>query len=86
MSHSTNSPDTIVALATASGKGAIAVVRLSGPEAINITNKIFHGKNLNQQASHTLHFGTIRDAGRVLDEVVVSLFKAPHSYTKENVV
>ncbi|KAA5547682.1 tRNA uridine-5-carboxymethylaminomethyl(34) synthesis GTPase MnmE [Adhaeribacter rhizoryzae] len=86
MYYSTNSPDTIVALATASGKGAIAVVRLSGPEAINITNKIFHGKNLDQQASHTLHFGSIRDNGRVLDEVVVSLFKAPHSYTKENVV
>ncbi|GEO03703.1 tRNA modification GTPase MnmE [Adhaeribacter aerolatus] len=86
MYYSTNSPDTIVALATASGKGAIAVVRLSGPEAINITNKIFHGKNLDQQSSHTLHFGTIRDNGRVLDEVVVSLFKAPHSYTKENVV
>ena len=86
MSQFIHSPDTIVALATASGKGAIAVVRLSGPEAIAITGKIFYGKNLVQQPSHTLHFGTIRHEGLVLDEVVVSLFKAPHSYTKENVV
>jgi tRNA modification GTPase len=78
--------DTIVALATAAGKGAIAVIRLSGPEAISIADTIFHGKTLAQQASHTLHFGTIRDQNRILDEVVVSLFKAPHSYTKENVV
>jgi len=78
--------DTIVALSTAPGKGAIAVIRLSGPAAIYITNSIFHGKNLEEQASHTLHFGTIRDEGKIIDEVVVSLFKAPHSYTKENVV
>ena len=78
--------DTIVALSTPAGKGAIAVIRLSGPEAISITNTIFYGKNLEEQASHTLHFGTIRDEGKIIDEVVVSLFKAPHSYTKENVV
>jgi len=78
--------DTIVALSTAPGKGAIAVIRLSGPAAISITNSIFQGKNLEEQASHTLHFGTIRDEGKIIDEVVVSLFKAPHSYTKENVV
>ncbi|WP_394349683.1 tRNA uridine-5-carboxymethylaminomethyl(34) synthesis GTPase MnmE [Adhaeribacter soli] len=80
------SQDTIVALATAQGPGAIAVIRLSGPEAISITNKVFRGKNLEQQASHTLHFGTIRDCERLIDEVLVSLFVAPHSYTKENVV
>ena len=80
------SQDTIVALATAQGPGAIAVIRLSGPEAISITNKVFRGKNLVQQASHTLHFGTIRDGERLIDEVLVSLFVAPHSYTKENVV
>jgi tRNA modification GTPase len=78
--------DTIVALATAHGKGAIAVIRLSGPEAIAIADRLFHGKNLIDQDSHTLHFGTIREAGKIIDEVVVSLFKAPHSYTKENVV
>ena len=78
--------DTIVALATAHGKGAISVIRLSGPEAITIADRIFSGKNLTTQPSHTLHFGTIRHQGRLIDEVVVSLFVAPHSYTKENVV
>jgi tRNA modification GTPase len=78
--------DTIVALATAQGKGAIAVIRLSGPEAITIADSLFHGKALAQQDSHTLHFGTIREDGKIIDEVVVSLFKAPHSYTRENVV
>ncbi|PTX15010.1 tRNA modification GTPase trmE [Pontibacter mucosus] len=81
-----NNTDTIVAVATASGTGAIAVIRLSGPEAIAITNSVFKGKNLTKQASHTIHFGTIRDNEKVLDEVLVSLFVAPHSYTKENVV
>ncbi|GAB3533174.1 tRNA uridine-5-carboxymethylaminomethyl(34) synthesis GTPase MnmE [Pontibacter brevis] len=80
------SNDTIVALATAPGVGAIAVIRLSGPEAITITNKVFKGKDLSRQASHTIHFGTIRNEEKVLDEVLVSLFVAPHSYTKENVV
>lgn len=78
--------DTIIALATPSGVGAIAVIRLSGPEAINLTNKVFKNRDLSQQASHTIHFGTIRDGETVLDEVLVSLFVAPHSYTKENVV
>ncbi|WP_347159062.1 tRNA uridine-5-carboxymethylaminomethyl(34) synthesis GTPase MnmE [Pontibacter chitinilyticus] len=78
--------DTIVAVATAPGVGAIAVIRLSGPEAIAITNRVFKGKDLTTQASHTIHFGTIRDEEMVLDEVLVSLFVAPHSYTKENVV
>lgn len=81
-----NNTDTIVAVATASGTGAIAVIRLSGPEAIAITNSVFKGKDLTKQASHTIHFGTIRDNEKVLDEVLVSLFVAPHSYTKENVV
>jgi tRNA modification GTPase len=78
--------DTIIALATASGHGAIAIIRLSGPEAITIVNDVFKGKNLLKQPSHTLHFGTIRDEDKILDEVVVSLFKAPASYTKEDVV
>jgi len=84
MSYTTT--DTIIALATPSGSGAIAVIRLSGPEAISITNKVFRGKDLGQQASHTIHFGTIREGDLILDEVLVSLFVAPHSYTKENVV
>lgn len=78
--------DTIVALSTPEGVGAIAVVRLSGKDAIQITNQVFKGKDLETQSSHTLHFGTIRDGKEILDEVVVSLFKAPHSFTKENVV
>ncbi|HEY0667097.1 MAG TPA: tRNA uridine-5-carboxymethylaminomethyl(34) synthesis GTPase MnmE [Sphingobacteriaceae bacterium] len=78
--------DTIVALATPSGIGAIGVIRLSGPEAITITNKVFAGKDLLKQASHTIHFGTIREGEAILDEVLVSLFIAPHSYTKDNVV
>lgn len=82
----TNTTETIIALATPSGIGAIGVIRLSGPEAINITNAVFKGKDLSKQSSHTIHFGTIRDAETVLDEVLISLFIAPHSYTKENVV
>lgn len=78
--------DTIVALATPAGVGAIGIIRLSGPEAINITNKVFKGTDLTKQASHTIHFGTIRDGNLILDEVLVSLFIAPKSYTKENVV
>jgi len=78
--------DTIVALATASGSGAIAVIRLSGPEAISLVNRIFKGKDLTAQATHTVHFGTIRDGKEIIDEVLVTLFIAPHSYTKEHVV
>lgn len=78
--------DTIVALATPSGSGAIGVIRLSGPEAISITNKVFKGKDLSSQPTHTIHFGTIRDGGAILDEVLVSLFVGPRSYTRENVV
>ena len=78
--------DTIVALSTAPGIGAIAVIRLSGQDAIRIIDSVFHGKNLEEQATHTLHFGTIRKGDVIVDEVVVSLFKEPNSYTKENVV
>lgn len=78
--------DTIIALATPQGVGAIAVIRLSGPDAIKVTNSVFHGKNLENQPSHTIHFGTIRDGERIIDEVLVSIFIAPKSFTKENVV
>ncbi|AMQ57096.1 tRNA uridine-5-carboxymethylaminomethyl(34) synthesis GTPase MnmE [Algoriphagus sanaruensis] len=78
--------DTIIALATPQGVGAIAVIRLSGKNAIKITNEVFFGKNLENQASHTIHFGTIRDGEKIIDEVLVSIFKAPKSFTKENVV
>lgn len=85
-SISNSSTDTIVALATPNGMGAIGVIRLSGPESITIANAVFGGKDLTKQASHTIHFGTIRDGKIILDEVLVSLFIAPHSYTKEDVV
>ncbi|MFB2119948.1 tRNA uridine-5-carboxymethylaminomethyl(34) synthesis GTPase MnmE [Parapedobacter sp. 2B3] len=78
--------DTIVALATATGNGAIAVIRVSGAEAIVLVNGVFKGKDLLQQPSHTVHFGTIRDGDEVLDEVLVSLFVGPNSYTGENIV
>jgi tRNA modification GTPase len=78
--------DTIVALSTPPGIGAIGVIRLSGPDAITITNSVFGGKDLTKQESHTLHFGLIKDGDVVIDEVVVGLFVAPKSYTKENVV
>ncbi|WP_155210062.1 tRNA uridine-5-carboxymethylaminomethyl(34) synthesis GTPase MnmE [Fulvivirga aurantia] len=78
--------DTIVALSTPPGVGAIAVIRLSGKDAIAITNKVFKGKDLTKQDTHTIHFGTIRDNDKVVDEVLVSLFKEPKSFTKENVV
>jgi tRNA modification GTPase len=81
-----NNEETIVALATPNGIGAIGVIRLSGPDAIIIANSVFKGKDLTQQASHTIHFGQIVDGDLVLDEVLVSLFIAPRSYTRENVV
>ncbi|MBJ6369397.1 tRNA uridine-5-carboxymethylaminomethyl(34) synthesis GTPase MnmE [Snuella sedimenti] len=81
--------DTIVALATPSGAGAIAVIRLSGKDAITIAEKQFRsvsGKLLSRQATHTIHLGHIMDGNRVLDEVLVSVFKNPNSYTGEDVV
>ncbi|MDX5345743.1 MAG: tRNA uridine-5-carboxymethylaminomethyl(34) synthesis GTPase MnmE [Hymenobacteraceae bacterium] len=84
--HTPKITDTIVALATAQGPGAIAVIRLSGNEAIRIVNEVFFGKNLEKQPSHTAHFGTIRDGETIIDEVLVTLFVAPRSYTKEHVV
>lgn len=78
--------DTIVALATPHGIGAIGVIRISGTAAISICNRLFPSKNLEQQPSHTLHVGYLKSAGQLLDEVVVSLFKGPRSYTGEDVV
>lgn len=81
-----NINETIVALATPPGIGAIGVIRLSGSKAVEVTDKIFKGKKLANQPSHTLHFGKIADGDKILDEVVVSLYKAPKSYTGEDVV
>ncbi|MEM7104066.1 MAG: tRNA uridine-5-carboxymethylaminomethyl(34) synthesis GTPase MnmE [Bacteroidota bacterium] len=82
-----NLADTIVAIATPPGIGAIGVIRLSGKDAISIVDAVFYGKTLTEQASHTIHFGTIRnEENEILDEVLVSLFVAPKSYTGEHVV
>ncbi|WP_136480916.1 tRNA uridine-5-carboxymethylaminomethyl(34) synthesis GTPase MnmE [Cognatitamlana onchidii] len=82
--------DTIVALATPSGAGAISVIRLSGEDAIKIANNCFKSvianKSLLEQATHTIHLGHIVDNKRTIDEVLVSVFKNPNSYTGENVV
>ncbi len=78
--------DTIVALATPPGIGAIGVIRLSGAQSISIVNALFLSKDLEAQPSHTLHVGYLKDEDQILDEVVVSIYKAPRSYTGENVI
>src|SRR6266513_334048 len=78
--------DTIVALATPPGVGAIGVIRLSGKNSFPIISQLFPSKNLVNESSHTLHGGFIREDGEDIDEVVVSLFKTPKSYTGEDVV
>ncbi|MBI6120170.1 tRNA uridine-5-carboxymethylaminomethyl(34) synthesis GTPase MnmE [Salegentibacter maritimus] len=81
--------DTIVALATPSGAGAIAIIRVSGPKALNIVSPLFRAKSkkkLSDQASHTLHLGNLMDEDRTLDEVLISVFRAPKSYTGEETV
>ncbi|MEO6355416.1 MAG: tRNA uridine-5-carboxymethylaminomethyl(34) synthesis GTPase MnmE [Ferruginibacter sp.] len=78
--------DTIVALATPPGVGAIGVIRLSGDSAFQIINTLFSSKDLSGRPSHTIHVGLIKDEEKLIDEVVVSLFKGPKSYTGEDVV
>lgn len=78
--------DTIVALATPPGIGAIGVIRLSGKNAFSIVNALFPSKNLLSQDSHTLHVGYLKENGKNIDEVVISLFKNPKSYTGEDVI
>jgi tRNA modification GTPase len=80
--------DTIVALSTPPGAGALAVIRLSGPAAVAITTAVFSKKSFATAAGHTLHYGTLRDpnTGEILDEVVAALYRAPKSFTREDVV
>lgn len=81
--------DSIVALATPSGAGAIAIIRISGQDAIPIADSVFKSiknKNLVSQKTHTLHLGHIVDGSKTLDEVLVSVFKGPNSYTGENTI
>jgi tRNA modification GTPase len=77
--------DTIVALATPHGVSALAVIRLSGEKSTEVVSKVF-SKPLGDRPSHTIHYGSIRDSDHVIDEVVVSLFRAPKSFTTEDVV
>jgi tRNA modification GTPase len=77
--------DTIAAIATPAGEGAIGIIRLSGKDAISITNSIFKGKDLSLQPANTIHFGRIMNGVQVVDEVVVSLFRGPKSYTGEDI-
>jgi tRNA modification GTPase len=78
--------DTIVALATAPGIGAISVIRLSGKDTIAFVNSLFPSKDLAVQVSHTLHVGYLKQKNELLDEVVIALFKGPTSYTGEDVI
>ncbi|TDG94954.1 tRNA uridine-5-carboxymethylaminomethyl(34) synthesis GTPase MnmE [Cardinium endosymbiont of Culicoides punctatus] len=81
-----HSQDPIIALATPLGMSAIAVVRLSGKGVISMLNTVFRGNDLTKQASHTIHFGCIQKEDTMIDEVLVALFIAPHSFTKEDSV
>jgi len=78
--------DTIVAISTSLGVGAISIIRISGNESINIVNNIFKGKNLNEVKSHTINYGYIVDNEAIIDEVLVSVMLTPKTFTKENVV
>ena len=83
------SEGTIIALSTAAGSGAIGLIRISGEEAIRVTERLFYPrtkKKLYKQNSHTIHLGDIKEGHHIIDEVLVSLFKNPHSYTGEDVV
>ena len=78
--------DTIAAISTTMGVGAISIIRVSGKEAIQTVNKIFKGKDLNNVESHTINYGHIIDNNRIIDEVLVSIMKAPKTFTREDVV
>lgn len=78
--------DTIVAISTSLGVGAISIIRLSGEDSINIVNKIFKGKDLTTVPTHTIHYGYIVDNNEIIDEVLVSIMRTPKTYTKENIV
>jgi tRNA modification GTPase len=78
--------DTIVALATPPGVGALGIIRISGPTAWSIVARLFRGKDLERQQPHTLHVGMLAESDELLDEVVVSLYRGPRSYTGEDVV
>src|SRR5699024_8054671 len=79
--------DTIIALATPPGEGALGIIRLSGKESISIANQFFTSKDLTKAESHTLHYGSFTNVkGEIVDEIVLSIFHNPRSYTGEDVI
>ncbi len=78
--------DTICAISTSLGVGAISIIRISGPQSINIVNKIYHGKNLTKVNSHTINYGHIYNDKELIDEVLVSVMKKPKTFTREDLV
>lgn len=79
--------ETVAAISTAAGEGAIALVRISGSDAVNVGDRVFRGRSKPSEfQSHVQHFGHIVDADRMIDEVVISVQRAPHSYTAEDLV
>ena len=78
--------DTIVAQSTPQGEGAIGIIRLSGKDSIKITNKLFPSKDLSNVKSHTIHYGNLEYKNSIIDEVLVSVFIEPNSYTRENII
>ena len=78
--------DTITAISTPLGEGAIGIVRLSGTDAVAIANKVFKGKNLETVASHTINYGHIVENDETIDEVMVSVMRAPKTFTREDVI
>lgn len=82
-----NITDTIIALSTPPGAGAIGVIRLSGPDTIRIVDEVFYGRNLTKVEGNTVHFGKIKDENdKMIDECLATVFRAPRSYTKEDVI
>ena len=78
--------DTITAISTALGVGAISIIRISGKNAIDIANSVFKGKDLSKVGSHTINYGHIIEDNEVVDEVLVSVMRAPKTFTCEDVV
>ena len=78
--------DTIAAISTALGTGAISIIRVSGDDSISLVNKMFKGKDLTKVKSHTINYGHIIDKNNIIDEVLISIMKAPKTYTKEDIV
>ena len=78
--------DTIAAISTAQGVGAISIIRVSGPDAFSIVNKVFTGKDLTNVPSHTIHYGKIIVQNSPIDEVLVTVMKAPKTFTREDIV